>query len=104
MNLRILETVEFQVDRIAALLESGRGGVGLRFLEEYRSVLKVLPDNPRFFPRVEDPMAGREVRHALVLRASYRVIFELRSEGVVLVSVLHSRQRPGAWHSSLTNV
>ena len=101
MTLRFLDFVEDQVNRTIVRLEAERVGTGLRFATEYAEVLEMMQTNPRFYPSVEDPMAAREIRNALVLRATYRVIYEVESAGVLLIGVLHTHRRPGSWHRSL---
>lgn len=104
MTLRFLDSVENRVDRTIVHLENERSGTGLRFASEYLAVLEVLLTNPRFYPRVEDPMPTREIRNALVLRGSYRIVYEVDSAGVLVIDVLHSHRRPGTWHRSLSEV
>jgi len=103
VTLRFLNDVEDQFNRTVVHLENERYGTGLRLATEYAEVLEQLKVNPRFYPRVEDAIANREVRNAAILRATYRVVFEISTEDVLVIGVLHTHRRPGSWHSSLAD-
>lgn len=103
MTLRFLNDVEDQVNRTVVRLENERSGIGLRLAIEYAEVLEQLEIDPRFYPRVDDPIANREVRNAAILRATYRVVFEICPGDVLVIGVLHTHRRPGSWHSSLAD-
>lgn len=74
MTLRFLNDVEDQVSRTVVHLENERSGTGLRLATEYAEVLEQIKLNPRFYPRVDDPIPNREIRNAAILRATFRVV------------------------------
>ena len=103
MKLRFLDYVEDQTNRTVAHLENERSGAGVRFAVEYDAVLEQLEIDPRFYPRVDDPVPNREIRNAAILRATYRVVFEVCPDDVLVIGVLHTHRRPGSWHNSLAD-
>lgn len=102
MKVRIFKSVLSEANRVASRLEVARAGTGSRFFGEFVEAGDTIAQNPRFFPRVEDPVLfGGEFREASLLNMTYRMIFEIRAAEVVVVSLIHTHRRPGAWHRSL---
>jgi toxin ParE1/3/4 len=67
-------------------------GLGYEFLYEVRGALA----------RIQDlPLAGTTVeggaRRVLVVRFHYSIIYTERDGAVVVVAIMHQRQRPGYW-------
>ena len=102
MNFRIVDSVERELERVVARLETSRIGAGTRLDREFVGALQTLAANPWFFARVDDPPPfGGLFREAHLLDNTYRLIYEIRSAEVVVVSLIHTHRRPGSWHRSL---
>jgi len=100
MTLRVLDSVRAETVYPFALLERELAGVGHRFPGEMARIFKQLEVDARFYPSVEAQPFGCMCREALLLRATYRLIFEIRDTEAV-VALMHIHRRPGAWHSFL---
>ncbi len=104
MKLRLLDLVEYELDRLVPKLESARSGTGLRLYKEFAEAGRTIRKNPYFFPTVEDPPdTGGEYREASLLRMTYRMIYEIRQSEIVVVSMIHSNRKPGSWHRALND-
>lgn len=57
---------------------------------------------PRLHALAPDAPPGRECRHYLTRRYGYRIVFEVTATEVVVLAFVHTRRRPGSWHSRLT--
>ena len=56
---------------------------------------------PRLYPLVDDGVPGLEIREYFIARFSQRVIYIMNGEDVLVVAVIHSDAREGAWHRNL---
>ena len=101
MIVRVLDGAEADLDSAAVRLEARTSGVGFRLVREYGSALERLESQPYMNPLVDDPLPDREIRNALILRATYRIVYEVRSEECLVLAVLDTRRRPGRWHSRI---
>ena len=62
---------------------------------------RAIARNPRLYPLVEDGIPGREIREYFIVRFSQRVIYVMNDDDVLVVAVIHSDAREGAWHENL---
>ncbi|AWM41142.1 Plasmid stabilization system protein [Gemmata obscuriglobus] len=92
-----------QADTMAIALwyDQQPGRYGTAFNEAVRSAIRAISDAPRQFPPAEDAPTGREFREYFIERFQRRVIYQVRGEDVLVVAVIHSSRRPGAWHRNL---
>ena len=100
MKPRTLPHVRSELVRLFLELEDQRPGIGHRLLNELNRALEQVETDALFYPLVEDQPSGGAFREAHLLRSTYRLIFEIRTAEVVVVSLIHTHRRPGAWHSS----
>lgn len=87
-----------QLQEAAVYLEGKRSGTGLPFVDQVEAVLQIASDYPEVFPRVPD-VPGNEVRRGLVRRYGYWIIYEIRSEDLLVLSMWHGRREPQGWQS-----
>ncbi|MFO0798054.1 MAG: type II toxin-antitoxin system RelE/ParE family toxin [Gemmataceae bacterium] len=84
------------IDDAREWYELQQPGVGREFLDEAQAALIRVRDNPEGYAK------GRHgVRHALVHRFPYVVIYRVDATVVVVVAVMHTRRHPRAWRSRL---
>ncbi len=72
--------------------EAQRSGLGDVVLFEFERVLEVLEQHPLRFP-----VLHAAVRRALTRRFPYAILFRIRDEQVVVLSVLHHARDPARW-------
>ena len=56
---------------------------------------------PAVISLVEDGVHGLEIREYFIARFSQRVIYVMNGDDVLVVAVIHSDAREGAWHKNL---
>ena len=83
----------------AVYLEEARACIGLAFVDDVEAILLVASEHPRIFPRVPD-VVGNEVRRGLVRRYGYWIIYEIRQDDLLVLSVWHGMREPGGWRDS----
>ena len=101
MIVRVPEAAETDLYSAAARLEARKSGVGYRLIREYNAALERIESQPFLNPPVDDPIPNREIRNALILRASYRIIYEVRPAECVVIAVVDCRRRSGNWHGRI---
>jgi plasmid stabilization system protein ParE len=85
-----------QLQEAATYLEEARPGIGLPFVDQVEAILQVASEHSEIFPRVPG-VEGNEVRRGLVRRYGYWIIYEIRPEGILVLSVWHGRRTPEGW-------
>jgi plasmid stabilization system protein ParE len=96
MKRRTFVRPEAQTDiREAAFwYEEREIGLGLRFLQEIRTSLEHITNNPVRFPIVEE-----DVRRALLHKFPYSVYFVNEPDSVAIIAVLHQHRQLKDWKS-----
>jgi plasmid stabilization system protein ParE len=74
---------------------------GAAFQREFDRAIARIANNPRLYPLVEDGVPEREIREYFIALFSQRVIYLLNGDDGLVVAVIHSDAREGAWHSNL---
>jgi plasmid stabilization system protein ParE len=77
----------------------GRYGAALE--AEVEAAYVRISENPRLYPLVEDGVHGLEIREYFIARFSQRVIYAMNGDDVLVVAVIHTDAREGAWHANL---
>ena len=72
--------------------EERRDGLGFEFLDEFRTVLEKITDNPRRHPEIY-----RSARRSLVRRFPYAVIYIFEFSKVEVIAVGHVKRDHGFW-------
>jgi plasmid stabilization system protein ParE len=73
--------------------ESEAPGVGRRFRVEIERCLGLLAEHPNI-----GPPEGRRLRHFVVDDGfSYSLIYQVRTDLILVVSIAHHSRRPGYW-------
>lgn len=85
-----------QLQEAALYLESARQGVGIPFVDDVEAILQVAADHPEIFPRVPG-IEGNEVRRGLARKYGYWVIYEIREDDLLVLSVWHGAREPEGW-------
>jgi plasmid stabilization system protein ParE len=74
---------------------------GDAFNDELRTAIRKIGKTPRLYPLVEDGVPGREIREYFIARFSQRIIYVMNGDDVLIVAVIHTNAREGAWHGNL---
>jgi plasmid stabilization system protein ParE len=88
-----------QLQEAAIYLEGERPGIGLPFVDQVDAILQIASEYPEVFPRVPE-VPGNEVRRGLVRRYGYRIIYEIRPEDILVLSVWHGARESEGWRET----
>ena len=85
-----------QLQDAATYLEGVRPGTGVSFVDDVEAVLLVASEHSEMFPRVPR-VEGNEVRRALARRYGYWIIYEIRRDELLVLSVWHGVRELEGW-------
>lgn len=77
--------------------DARRPGLGSDLLEEISRAVKAVEESPGTWPRVSKTTGDPEIRHLLLTRFPFSLVYLMTTEGTVVLAVAHQRRRPGYW-------
>jgi toxin ParE1/3/4 len=92
--IRFLPDAEAEMIEAAAYYETQQHDLGRRFLASVQDAVNRIAVNPRLYPPVD-----REVRRCLTKTFPFGVLFKMRSDGIVILAVMHLHRDPDYWKS-----
>jgi plasmid stabilization system protein ParE len=93
MKITFLDAAQAELDEAIDYYDEQRAGLGLEFSDEVEAVARI-----RHHPEAWSPLSSR-VRRCIVNRFPYSVIYQLRSEIILIVALQHHHQKPAGWRS-----
>lgn len=94
MNISFLDAAQSEFDDTIDYYEQQRSGLGFEFAEEVEQALERI----NHYPEAWSPLSSR-VRRCLLNRFPYSVIYETRSELLIIVAIQNNRRKPDSWRS-----
>lgn len=94
MKISFLGAAQSEFDDAIDYYDEQRSGLGFEFAEEVEQALERI----NHYPEAWSPLSPR-VRRCLVNRFPYSVIYEVRSEIIIIVAIQHHHQKPESWRS-----
>jgi toxin ParE1/3/4 len=97
MHARLLSGAARELVKAEARYEKEQEGLGTAFYLEIRSLLSTIVRQPHRFP-----IHGTGVRWGLAKRFPYAVIYQARTDEIVIVAIMHTSRLPGYWQRRVT--
>jgi len=98
VRLRVLAQVDQDLIEASRWYDKQQAGLGDDFLDEYAEWLTTVGQYPKRFTRLETlKRTDREIRRCRLRRFPYLIIFEVLSEELMVIAVVHVRRRPTFW-------
>lgn len=96
MNRRLIIRAEAEADITEAAMwyEGQEGGLGFEFTGEIRAATRRAVERPLSYLRVRK---RPEVRRILARRFKYRIFYIVRTDAIVVFSVLHAARHDRHW-------
>jgi toxin ParE1/3/4 len=76
----------------ARFYETHASGLGADFIQVERTLADVIAH-----PNAGNLFAGSMIRRRLVHRFPFGVVYEIESENISVIAIMHLRRRPGYW-------
>ena len=98
MDAKFLTPARTEVREIIAYYNQQRDGLGLEFAAELKQALLRI----RHHPTAWSPLSAR-VRRCLIHRFPYSVIYEVRSDVVLIAAIQHHSKEPNSWRDRMAD-
>lgn len=92
MRVRLTPAAEFELTDAIAWYDSQAAGLGIRLLDEFKSLTQRLAENPRQFSKVY-----KESRRASFRSFPYGLFFRIAADEVEVFACLHFSRDPIQW-------
>ena len=99
-QLIVRQEAEADIANAALWYDNREPGLGLEFLYEVNSAIVRALKNPEAFTRVR---RNPTVRRVLTRRFPYRVFFIVRTDAIIIFSVLHAARHDRVWKHQSKN-
>ena len=96
MKARFLSSAEAELREALEFYESAQPGLGDQFLDEIESAVKLIES----FPEAWTPLSAR-TRRCRTRRFPYALFYQIRSDEILIVSVMDLRRDPRRWEQYL---
>ncbi|MEP6719519.1 MAG: type II toxin-antitoxin system RelE/ParE family toxin [bacterium] len=93
MKISFLDAAQSELDDAIDYYDETRSGLGLGFAEEVEQVKRIT-----HYPEAWAQLSSR-VRRCIISRFPYSVIYQSRSEIIVVVAIQHHHQEPESWRT-----
>jgi plasmid stabilization system protein ParE len=94
MKTRFLDAAQSEFEETIAYYNEQRTGLGFEFADQVEQALARI----RHYPEAWSLLSLR-VRRCSLNRFPYSVIYESRSEVLIVVAIQHHHQKPGSWRT-----
>jgi hypothetical protein len=96
VNYSFLEVARDELEAVVARYEGNREGLGEEFAQEVESTIQRIINLPQAWTRL-----APNIRRCRTNRFPYGLVYTVREEEIVIIAVMHLRQRPGYWQDRL---
>jgi len=96
MNTSFLDAAQSEFDDAIDYYDEQRPGLGSEFAEEVEEALERI----KYYPEAWSPLSPR-VRRCVINRFPYSVLYEVRSEIIIIVAIQHHHQEPESWRTRI---
>lgn len=94
MKVRFLDAAQVELDRAIDFYDERRAGLGFEFAEEVEQALERIDHYPDAWARV-----SLRIRRCVINRFPYSLIYDIRTEIIIIVAIQHHHQKPESWRS-----
>jgi plasmid stabilization system protein ParE len=92
LNVRFLEAAEYELELAIDYYNQQKQGLGAEFLDEIKSTVKRITN----FPEAWHPLSER-TRRCQTRRFPYGVIYQIRTDEILIIAISHLHQKPFYW-------
>ncbi|HAO80753.1 MAG TPA: plasmid stabilization protein [Verrucomicrobia subdivision 3 bacterium] len=96
MRVRFTSTAEVELKEAMEFYQSAREGLGAEFLAEVQAAINLIES----FPLAWSPLSSR-TRRCRTHRFPYGLFYQVRSDEILIVSVMDLRRDPKRWEEYL---
>lgn len=94
MNIRILEKAQNELEDAVDYYNQDCPGLGFEFADEVFRTIARVSDNPVAWQKI-----SARTRRCITHRFPYGVLYQIRKEELLIVSIMHLHRHPDSWKS-----
>jgi len=99
MNIEFLQPAAAELYEAIGFYNIQRQGLGLEFAKEVEDTIERIKQNPEARTAIS---TSKLARRCLTNRFPYGIIYQIRENTILIVSVMHLSRRPQTWQSRLS--
>ncbi len=92
MKVRFLTPAEIEMLEASAYYEMQAENLGVNFLDIIESAVAEIAENPETWPEID-----QGIRRRLVRRFPYSILYTIHENEIIIVAVMHQKQKPHYW-------
>ena len=92
MQVRFLAPAELEMFEASAYYELQVSTLGENFLDIIESAIAEIVDHPETFPVIDDG-----IRKLVVRRFPFSVLYQVFNNEIIIVAIMHHKQKPRYW-------
>jgi plasmid stabilization system protein ParE len=92
MNIRFLLPAEIEMNEASLFYEMRAPGLGKNFLDIIETAVSEIAEQPEIWPEID-----KGIRRRLVRRFPYSLLYSIQSSEIIIVAVMHQKQKPRYW-------
>lgn len=96
MKFRFLTPAETEMMEAAAFYEMQVEKLGMNFIDIIETTVAEVAENPEIWPEIE-----KGIQRRLVRRFPYSILYAVHENEVIIVAVMHHKQKPRYWMGRL---
>jgi plasmid stabilization system protein ParE len=96
MKTEFLETAEIEFYEAITFYNLKREWLGFEFSDEVKSTIQRIKKNPEAWT-----LLSKSTRRCLTDRFPYGIIYQIRKDTILIVSVMHLKRHPRTWRDRL---
>lgn len=96
MKFRFLTPAETEMMEAAAFYEMQVEKLGMNFIDIIETTVAEVAENPEIWPEIE-----KGIQRRLVRRFPYSILYAVHENKVIIVAVMHHKQKPRYWMGRL---
>ncbi len=96
MRVTYLDAADAEFQEAIGYYNEQRTGLGFEFSDEVKQAIERITN----YPHAWTPLSKR-TRRCLVHRFPYSIIYEARSDVIIIVAIQHHRRNPNNWRDRL---
>ena len=97
ISIEVRDEAQAEIPAAFACYEDRRQGLGQQFLLSLDAVFERIRRQPMAFPVIDGP-----VRHAMLRRFPYALIFDLEEDRATILAAFHGRRQPRGWSDKVS--
>jgi toxin ParE2 len=94
MKVTYLDAAEAEFKETIQYYNNQRKGLGFEFSDEVKQAIERIKN----YPHAWTPLSKR-IRRCLIHRFPYGIIYEARTEQIIIVAIQHHRRKPENWRA-----